>query len=425
MDENIIEYELVFMYNYLYEIEVVYKMKLVQGGVTAPIGYFATGVASGIKKDNQPDLSIVCSEDTAVAAGVFTQNKVKGHSLQLTMNHIKNGYASAVVINSGNANACVGPKGYEDALEIASTVAEMMDLEPEDILVGSTGVIGKPLDMEKIKPALEELINNMHPEGGPEAARAIMTTDTYPKEVSVQTEINGKTVTIGGMAKGSGMIHPNMATMIGVITTDANVSKSVLQKILTTCTEKTFNRISVDGDTSVCDMVIALANGLAENEKIDEGSKAYNLFYQAFLYVCTELSKMIVKDGEGATKLVEVKVSGAKTAQDAKAAAFAIAKSPLVKTAIFGQDANWGRIITALGYSEAEFDPERVDIFIGDLPVCKAGAAVPFDEDKALEILKQDEVTLSVKLNAGKFGDRVWTCDFSYDYIKINASYRS
>ncbi|HBN85594.1 MAG TPA: ornithine acetyltransferase [Clostridiales bacterium] len=400
-------------------------MKLVQGGVTAPIGYFATGIACGLKKDNQLDLSIVCSEDMAVAAGVFTQNTVKGHSLQLTMKNIKNGYANALVINSGNANACNGSEGYEDACEIAETVAQMMDLEPEDILVGSTGVIGKPLDMDKIRPGLDELISNMNPEGGHEAALAIMTTDTFAKEISLQTQINGKTVTIGGMAKGSGMIHPNMATLIGVITTDANISKSVLQKVLSSCTEKTFNRTSVDGDTSVCDMVISLANGMAENEKIDENSKAYDEFYQAYLHVCTELAKMIAKDGEGATKLIEVRVNGAKSSEDAKKAAFAIAKSPLVKTAMFGQDANWGRIITALGYSGADFDPNKTDIHIGDLLVCKSGEAVAFDETHALEILKSDEILLSVKLNEGKFGDRVWTCDFSFDYVKINASYRS
>jgi len=400
-------------------------MKIIQGGVTAPVGYFATGVACGLKKDGKPDLSIVCSEDMAVAAGVFTQNRVKGHSLQLTMNHIKNGYANALVINSGNANACVGEQGYQDAYEIARIVAGSMDLLPEDILVGSTGVIGKPLDMDKIRPGLDDLISNMHPEGGHEAMLGIMTTDSIPKEIAVQTEINGKTVTIGGMAKGSGMIHPNMATLIGVITTDANISKSVLQKVLSSCTEKTFNRTSVDGDTSVCDMVIAMANGMAENEKIDDNSKAYNIFYEAFLYVCTELAKMIAKDGEGATKLAEIRVEGAKSPEDAKNAAFAIAKSPLVKTALFGQDANWGRIITALGYSGADFDPLLTDICIGNLAVCKSGNALAFDENEALGILKKDEVVITVKLNAGKYDDVVWTCDFSYDYVKVNASYRS
>ncbi len=400
-------------------------MKFVQGGVTAPIGYFATGIACGLKKNNGLDLAIVCSEDMAVAAGVFTQNTVKGHSLQLTMNNIKNGYANALVINSGNANACVGKQGYEDAYEIACTVAEMMDLDPGDILVGSTGVIGKPLDMEKVRPGLEELINSMNPDGGHEAELAIMTTDTFPKEIAVEVDINGKSITIGGMAKGSGMIHPNMATMIGVITTDANISKSVLQKVLSTCTEKTFNRTSVDGDTSVCDMVISFANGLAENERIIENTEEYDNFFKAYLHVCTELSKMIAKDGEGATKLVEVQIEGAKTAEDAKNAAFSIAKSPLVKTAIFGNDANWGRIITALGYSSAEFDPLAVDIFIGGLQVCKAGTAVNFDEEKAMEILKNDELTILVNINSGTYSDRVWTCDFSYDYVKINASYRT
>ncbi|HHV97713.1 MAG TPA: bifunctional glutamate N-acetyltransferase/amino-acid acetyltransferase ArgJ [Clostridiaceae bacterium] len=395
------------------------------GGVTSPEGYFAAGISCGIKKNGKKDLAIVCSEDISATAGVFTTNIVKGHSLQVTMEHLKSGYATAIVINSGNANACVGKRGYEDAKEIAKITAGLLECDIENILVGSTGVIGVPLQMDLIRPALEKLVENMSPDGGHDAAEAIMTTDLVAKEIAVEFEIQGKKVVIGGMAKGSGMIHPNMATMIGVITTDANISKSLLDKALKEVVKYTFNRVSVDGDTSICDMVILMANGMADNPAIIKEDKDYVKFKNALSYVCTDLSKKIARDGEGATKLVEIKVSGASTEEDAYKVASAIAKSPLVKTAIFGEDANWGRIITAAGYSGATFNPEKVDIYIGKLLVCKNGTAVEFDEAKAKSILQSKEIIITVKLNNGKFSDKIWTCDLSYDYVKINGSYRS
>lgn len=398
---------------------------MINGGVTAPEGFFATGVACGLKKDGKKDLAIICSEDSAAAAGVFTTNKVKGHSLQVTMEHIKSGYANAIIINSGNANACVGEQGYKDAKEIAAVAAELLECNPEDILVGSTGVIGKPLDMDKIRPGIQQLVEGMDPDGGHDAEEAIMTTDLLAKEVAVEMEIQDARVVIGAMAKGSGMIHPNMATMIGIITTDANISRKLIEKALKQCVAHTFNRVSVDGDTSVCDMVLILANGLADNAGIVNEDEDYEKFVRGLELVCTSLSRMIARDGEGATKLIEIQIEGAANSEDALKASTAVAKSPLVKTAIFGEDANWGRIFTAVGYSGAEFDPNYVDIFIGDLLVCKAGCAVNFSEEAAKKLLHDKEVKILIKLNKGVYSDRMWTCDFSYDYVKINGSYRS
>jgi len=400
-------------------------MEVINGGVTAPEGFFATGIACGIKKDGKKDLAIVCSEDGAAVAGVFTTNKVKGHSLKLTMEHIKTGYANAVIINSGNANACVGEQGYRDAKEIAEIASNLLDCTPDRILVGSTGVIGKPLDMDAIRKGIAQLVEGMDPDGGHDAQEAIMTTDTIHKEVAVELEIQDTRVIIGGMAKGSGMIHPNMATMIGIITTDANISRKLLDKALREAVNKSFNRVSVDGDTSVCDMVIIMANGMADNAGILNEDEDYEKFCNALNYVCTTLARLIARDGEGATKLIEVNVEGAANPEDAYKTVCAISKSPLVKTAIFGEDANWGRIITAVGYSGADFDPENVDIYIGDLMVCKNGAALPFDEDRAKEILQASEVKILVRLNKGVYSDRMWTCDFSYDYVRINGSYRT
>ncbi|MGI6776920.1 MAG: bifunctional glutamate N-acetyltransferase/amino-acid acetyltransferase ArgJ [Acetivibrionales bacterium] len=400
-------------------------MQIINGGVTAPEGFFATGIACGIKKDGKKDLAIVCSEDAAAASGVFTSNLVKGHSLQLTMEHIKSGYANAIVINSGNANACLGEQGYKDAREIAVRVSELLECQPEDILIGSTGVIGVPLDMEAIIPAIDELISNMEPEGGHDAAEAIMTTDLFPKEIAVELDIQGEKIVIGGMAKGSGMIHPDMATMIGIITTDANISRGMLDKALKDATKKTFNRISVDGDTSVCDMVLILANGMGDNTGIVRDDADYRKFKDALEFVCAYLSRMIAKDGEGSTKLIEVVVNGAPSEDDAYKAISAVAKSPLVKTAMFGEDANWGRIITAVGYSGAKFDPDTIDIFLGELMVCKNGAAISFDESIAKDILKNEEIKITIDMKSGEFTDRMWTCDLSYDYIKINGNYRT
>ncbi|MBC7958660.1 MAG: bifunctional glutamate N-acetyltransferase/amino-acid acetyltransferase ArgJ, partial [Vallitaleaceae bacterium] len=365
------------------------------------------------------------SEDTAAAAGVFTTNVVKGHSLQVTLENIKSGYANAIVINSGNANACIGPVGYENAKEIASLTASLLDCGSDKVLLGSTGVIGQPLDMEKIRSGIQAAVENMSPDGGKDAATAIMTTDLITKQIAVEIEIKGTKVKIGGMAKGSGMIHPNMATMIGIITTDADISKKMLQKALKDCTKKTFNRISVDGDTSVCDMVLILANGQSENEAIMIDDAGFAEFRKALEFVCSYLSKLIVQDGEGATKFIEILAKNALNEDDAYKIACTVAKSPLVKTAIFGEDANWGRILTAAGYSGANFDPSIVDIYIGDLLVCENGNAVAFDEVVAKNILSKKEIKIILDLKQGNHEDRMWTCDFSYDYIKINGNYRS
>jgi glutamate N-acetyltransferase / amino-acid N-acetyltransferase len=400
-------------------------MQIIEGGVTAPKGFSAAGVACGLKKNGKKDFAIVSSEGTAAASGVFTTNVVKGHSLQVTMEHIKSGYAQAIIINSGGANACVGEQGYKDAKAMAALTAELMNCEPEDILVGSTGVIGMPLNMPLVRSGIRSAVSALSPEGGHDAEEAIMTTDTISKEVAVELEIQGENIKIGGMAKGSGMIHPNMATMIGVITTDLNISRGLLDKALKETVKHTFNRVSVDGDTSVCDMVVILANGEADNSGVVKEDAEYERFLNALNLVCTSLSRMIAKDGEGATKLIEITVNGAHSEEDAYKAVSAIAKSPLVKTALFGEDANWGRIITAAGYSGASFDPNLVDIYLGDLMVCRNGTALEFDEGKAKKILKANEVKIIVNLKRGNFSDRMWTCDFSCDYVKINGSYRS
>lgn len=401
-------------------------MKIIEGGVTAPKGFKASGAACGIKKEGKKDIALVVSNELAVCSGVYTTNIVKGHSLLVTIEHMKSGYAKAIVINSGNANACVGEQGYKDAKEMTSLTAQLLGCQVEDVLVGSTGVIGVPLNMPYIRSGIRTLAATLSEVGGSAANEAILTTDLVKKEFAVELEIQDKIVRIGGMAKGSGMIHPNMATMIGVITTDVNISRGLMDKAIKGIVKHTFNRISVDGDTSVCDMVVMFANGEAENEGIvvKEGIE-YKMFVEALEKVCSELSKMIVKDGEGATKLAQINVEGAASEEDAYKVVSAIAKSPLVKTALFGEDANWGRILTAAGYSGASFDPNLVDIYIGDVMVCRNGCALKFDEQKAKEILKKNEIVIKLNLKKGVYADKIWTCDFSDEYIKINGSYRS
>ncbi len=400
-------------------------MKVINNGITAPTGFTATGCACGIKKNGNFDFAMIKSDCVANTAGVYTTNVVKGHSLQLTMKNMENGKAQAIVINSGNANACIGDSGYNDALYIASKTAEVLDCLPEDVIVGSTGVIGHPLKMDAVNKGILTASQSLSSSGSNLAAKAIMTTDTFPKEHAVQFDIDGTTVTIGGIAKGSGMIHPNMATMIGIITTDANISQELLSKALKTCVNRSFNRVSIDGDTSVCDMVVSLANGKANNIRIDSENEYYEIFIQALESVCVYLSKLLVKDGEGATKLIEIKAINADSQDTAYKIVTSIAKSPLVKTAFFGQDANWGRILTAAGYSGASFNPDKIDVYIGDMIFCKDGKAVGFDEEQALEILKESEIKVLIDLKSGNISDIMWTCDFSYDYVKINGSYRT
>ena len=402
-------------------------MKFIDGGITAPQGFLAAGVACGLKKNGQPDLALVASDRPAAVAGVFTRNVVKGHSLQLSREYIRSGLARAVVINSGNANACVGEPGMDDARAMAAAVAGRIGCPVEQVLTGSTGVIGKRLDMNAVINGIDAAYTSLAEtdEAGHLAERAIMTTDLIPKECVVRFQLDGRDITVAGMAKGSGMIHPNMATMIGVITTDCAAGVDVLQAALTQAVNKTFNRVSVDGDTSVCDMVIVLANGSAGNADVLPGSDGARLLGQAIETVSTELSRLIARDGEGATKLVEVRATGVRSSEDAYKIVLAVAKSPLVKTAVFGEDANWGRILTAAGYSGAEFDPANCDIYLGDLKVCEKGCALPFDETLAKQILQQKELLIRIELSEGTAGDRMWTCDFSYDYVKINGSYRT
>lgn len=392
-------------------------------GVTAAKGFTATGVACGIKKTGNKDLAIIKCETVARAAGVFTRNVVKGHSLQLSQNNVANGRAQAVIINSGNANACLAERGKHDAVRLAQLTADKLECAPQDVLPASTGVIGVPLPLDRIEAGIEEAI--LTKDGGHDAAEAIMTTDTVPKQAEIRVTIGGHEITIGGMAKGSGMIHPNMATMISVMTTDANISTDALKAALKTAADASYNRISVDGDTSICDKVLLLSSCMTGNEEIVEGSEDYVLFLDALKSICITLAKMLAADGEGATKLLTIEVKGTQTNEDARKIANAIAKSPLCKTAAFGNDANWGRLLTAAGYSGASFDPEKSNIFIGDVQVCKNGGGLAFDEDAALHVLKQDEVVYTLEFGNGNGKDTMWTCDFSPDYVKINADYRT
>ncbi len=396
-----------------------------QSGVSYAKGYKAAGVACGLKKNGKMDLAYIVSDVPANAAGVFTKNIVKGHSLQWSRKQMQHGQKQAIAINSGCANACVGAEGERDADAYAQLLADVAKCSKSQVLIGSTGVIGYRLNLEKIKSGLETAAKAASENGGHDAAFAVMTTDTYEKEAQAAFTYLGKEVRVGGFAKGSGMIHPDMATMISVITTDMAISAACLHDALQSVVDKTYNRVSVDGDTSVCDKVLLMANGMAENIPVEEKNEGYTLFLAALTTVAEALSRMLAKDGEGATKLLEFRVSGAKDAENAHKMLNAVAKSPLVKTAFFGQDANWGRILTAMGYSGAEFDPERVDIFLGEIKVCQNGCALPFDEALALEVLKKDEVVVSIHLQDGTTNDRMWTCDFSYDYIKINGSYRT
>lgn len=402
-------------------------MNIESGSITSAQGFRAAGVACGLKKNGLPDLALIVSDRPAVAAGVFTTNRVKGHSLVRTMACLASGTVRGAIINSGCANACVGEPGLADADAMAEAVAQAIGCKADEILTGSTGVIGKRLDMAAVSHGVELATAALASDesAGHQAERAIMTTDLVPKEGVVRFQIGGRIVTVAGMAKGSGMIHPNMATMISIIATDARIGQRLLHELLISAVNGTFNRVSVDGDTSVCDMVVALANGCSETPEILPGSPEAEQFRAALVAVGTHLSRLIARDGEGATKLVEITVNGARSADDAYKMIQAVGKSPLVKTAIFGEDANWGRILTAVGYSGADFNPAGCDIYLGALKVCASGTALPFDEAKAKEILQKDEVAIRIELSDGSASDHIWTCDFSYDYVRINGSYRT
>ena len=396
-----------------------------RSGATFAKGFSAAGVACGLKKNGNPDLAVVVSDVPAAIAGVFTTNLVKGHSLQWSREHVKQGVARAVAINSGCANACVGEDGLRDAEAFATMLASKANCPVEQAFIGSTGVIGYRLKLANIEDGLNKAFARLSPEGGLDAAKAVMTTDTFPKEAQATFTLSGREVRVGGFAKGSGMIHPNMATMISILTTDIAMTPALLDKALKTAVSRSYNRISVDGDTSVCDKVLLLANGLSGNERIEQEGEAFNAFVEALTQVSVSLARMLARDGEGATKLLEFVVRNASDEDTALKILQAVCKSPLVKTAFFGEDANWGRILTAAGYSGASFDPDRVCIALGDIPVCHNGTGLPFDEEAALAVLKKSEITITIDLQSGPVSDRMWTCDFSDEYVKINGSYRT
>ncbi|MEW5952208.1 MAG: bifunctional glutamate N-acetyltransferase/amino-acid acetyltransferase ArgJ [Bacillota bacterium] len=399
-------------------------MQKVDGGITAARGYLAAGVAAGIKNGKR-DVAVLYSREPAVAAGVFTTNRVKAAPLLVTMGRLKNNRARAVVVNSGNANACNGSRGLADAAAMAGETARLLGLPEDEVLVSSTGVIGQPLPMAKIIPGIQRAVAELSPGGGADAARAIMTTDLVPKEYAVKVEIGGREVIVGGMCKGSGMIHPNMATMLGFVTTDAAVSPAALTRALRQAVDDSFNMITVDGDTSTNDMVLLLANGAAGNPEIRAMGAEYDLFLAAITEVCARLAMAVAQDGEGATKLLEIRVRNAFSREDARRAARAVAASSLVKAAFFGEDANWGRILCAVGYSGARFQPERVDIFLGPLQVAGDGCSLPFSEERAAEILKEDHIIVNIDLKDGCDSATAWGCDLSCDYVRINGSYRT
>lgn len=400
-------------------------MKEISGGVCAARGFLAGGLACGIKKTDKLDLAVICSEVPAQAAAIFTTNKVKAAPVILSKKHLSDGKAQAIIANSGNANACVGPQGDAAAFAMCRAAGDYLKIPAEMVLVASTGVIGIPLPVEKIEKALHSAAHFLSDKGGAIAASAVMTTDTFSKEAAVEFEIAGQPVKIGGMAKGSGMIHPNMATMLGFITTDAAIEQPLLQKAIARAGEISFNRVTVDGDTSTNDTLFILANGKAQNKVIREEDADYRLFLEALEQVCLKLAKMLAKDGEGATKFVEIRVTGARSEAEALTVGKSIATSNLVKTALFGEDANWGRILAAAGYSGVDIEPEKVNIYLDDLLVCKGGTGLAFDEAKAKTILGKKEFNILIDLGQGEADATVWTCDLSYDYVKINGSYRT
>ena len=398
---------------------------LENGSVTSPRGFTAAAVAAEIKYTGRTDLAVVYSKVPAQAAAVYTLNRFKAAPLQVTEQNISNGIAQAIVVNSGIANAGMGAEGMRLAREMSDCAAEALNIAKDDVIIASTGVIGMPLPMDKVKNGIQKVSKALYADGGHDAAKAIMTTDTVCKEMAVQLRIDGKVVTIGAMAKGSGMIHPNMATMLGFITTDVNIDNKALQAAFKANIDDSFNMVSVDGDTSTNDMVAILANGQAGNTLLTEESPDFPAFKEALREICIAMAQKIAGDGEGATKLVECTVTGAATKEDARLAAKAIIASSLVKTAIYGNDANWGRIACAVGYSGAQFDPDKVNIFIGDVQVAQNGMGLEFDEAKATETLKQKKVNILVKFNIGNEEATAWGCDLTYDYVSINADYRS
>ena len=407
-------------------------MEIITGGVTAAKGFLAAGVEAGIKYQNRKDMAMVYSKTPCRAAGVFTTNVVKAAPVLWDKEVVESEWeAQAIVVNSGIANACTGKLGYEYCRETAGAAADALEISPQSVLICSTGVIGMQLPMEKMTEGVRMLAKAIKPgeEAGTDAAKAIMTTDTRNKQVAVKVTIGGKEVTIGGMCKGSGMIHPNMCTMLAFVTTDVNISKKLLQEALSADVQDTFNMVSVDGDTSTNDTLLVLANGQAENPEITEKGADYDTFVEALHYVNETLAKKIAGDGEGATALFEVTIQGAESKEQAVTLAKSVITSSLTKAAIFGHDANWGRILCAMGYSGAKFDPENVDLYFesaaGKLQIITKGVAVDYSEEEATKILSEPKVTAIADIHMGEATATAWGCDLTYDYVKINADYRS
>lgn len=405
------------------------EIKFIDGGVTAPEGFTANGIHCGIRKNkDKKDLALIFCETECDAAAVYTQNLVYGAPITVTRENIKDGKAKAVVCNSGIANTC-NADGIEKAQAMCEITAKELGINPTDIIVASTGVIGQPIEIEPIKNGMLELVRGLNKNGSDDAAQAIMTTDTVKKEFAVSFELGGKTCKIGAISKGSGMIHPNMATMLGFITTDAAIDAAMLKKSLLAVVKDSFNMLSVDGDTSTNDTVAVMASGLCGNEKITTENDEFNVFTSALAEICAKLVKTMAKDGEGATKLVECIVSNAKDEKTAKICAKAVICSSLVKAAMFGSDANWGRILCALGYSGADIDVNKVDVSFksvgGEIEVCKNGAGIDFSEDIAKTVLTPDEIYILVDLKAGEASATAYGCDLTYDYVKINGDYRT
>ncbi len=396
-------------------------MEVIAGTIASPKGFYADGVHCGLKK-TKVDLGWIISEVPANAAAVFTTNQVQAAPIQITKEKMTSGQLQGVIVNAGNANACTGAKGYADAQQMAQEAADKLGVTPDKIAVASTGIIGRQMPMEKITTGISQLKKA----GDPQAfQKAILTTDLTEKSIVIQSQIGGQTVTMAGCAKGSGMIHPNMATMLAFVTTDAVISTDLLQKLLRELTEVTFNQITVDGDTSTNDMVLVLANGVAKQPEILEDSTDYDLFKEMFQSVLTALAKDIAQDGEGATKLIEAKTIGAVTDEAARMISKTIVGSPLVKTALFGKDPNWGRILCAVGYSGQPIDPNTLSISLADTLVFQSGKPVDFDEDRMQEKLAQSQIEILVALAEGTGQGMAWGCDLTYDYVKINALYHT
>ena len=399
-------------------------MERASGAITWPKRFLAAGVRAGIKEQGE-DVALIYSEMPASAAGVFTANIVRAAPVLVSQSRVPRATARAVIVNSGNANACTGEQGLQDARAMTAQTARLLEIAEEDVLVASTGVIGKRLPMDRVSAGIEEAVRSLSRDGGPSAARAIMSTDTRPKEESVEVSIGGSKVRIGGIAKGAGMICPNVATMLAFITTDAAVAPEMLQVALSNAAERSFNCLTVDGDSSTNDTVIVLANGAAGNPRIERRDRDWEEVADALEFVSVSLAKQIAKDGEGATKMIEITVRGAKSFQDARQIARTVANSPLVKTAMFGCDANWGRVLAAAGRAGVDFDPSAVSLFFGTTPVVRHGEPVDFSQAEMHELLRGSEVNVLLEIGSGPGSAAVWTCDFSYDYVRINAEYHT